>query len=503
VSARFGQDRVKRGIVLFLAGKVLTAVAGLGAIILIVRGLSIAEFASYSVLVALVEVFTAVSSLGLAHVVLRYVPELYATHRSSSLRTVVFITFGIRTAVLLAALLLAYGLSSTLAGWINLETVQQAFNFFLVVVALRATSHFLSQILESALHQGYAQLAFSVSSVGRFAGMVWLLRDGHVSLMDVIVLEALCDGAACVILMAGLAKVLANDKADASTSTDDEAWWPRQRGTVGRFAVSAYLQHLATLPFGGNTNRLLGGAMFGDKLMASFGFALSIYEYIKRYLPTQLLIGLIRPVVVARFTINRSFEAAGQLCDRALHVNLMVIFGFMALLLVGGKEAMLLISAQKYGPESVWLLFALLVFLIFETERVILEVLTQTVEQYRLMIPSNLFLSSSVVLGILGFSQFGALAFPLANAFALALANAWLARKLQAMGYHYVRDWRVPAVSMGIFISASAVGLLLRWTGMHWLMSTVITASIFSAGVFFLQRADLVLFVQELVGRKK
>lgn len=40
----------------------------------------------------------------------------------------------------------------------------------------------------------------------------------------------------------------------------------------------AYLQHLAILPYGGNMNRLVGGNLFGDLVMASFGFAQSLYE---------------------------------------------------------------------------------------------------------------------------------------------------------------------------------------------------------------------------------
>lgn len=503
MSARFGQARVKRGIVHFLAGKVLSAVAGLGAVILIVRGLSIADFASYSVLIALVEVFTALSGLGLAHVVLRFVPELYATHRATALRSVIFTTTGIRTVVLLAALLAAYGVSSTLARWLHLEAVQHAFELFLVVVALRSSSHFLSQILESLLHQGYSQLAFSCAALGRFLGMLWLLHDGNVSLMNVITLEAVCDAGSCLILIAGLFKVLIGDKTNEQTHRDDTSWWLEHRAGVGRFAVAAYLQHLATLPFGGNTNRLVGGVMFGDKLMASFGFALSLYEYVKRYLPTQLLIGLIRPVVVARFVVNRSYAAAGQLCDRALHINLMMIFGAIALLVVAGREMMLLMSAQKYGTESVWLLVALLFLLTLETQRVILELLTQTVEQYKLMIPSNLFLSSSVLVGISAFPLLGAMAFPLANALALALANIWLARRLQSLGHHYARQWRGPAVSAAILVAASAVGLLLKWADAHWIVAAGATGGVYTALTFHLQRADVVHFVRELVGNRR
>ncbi len=185
-----------------------------------------------------------------------------------------------------------------------------------------------------------------------------------------------------------------------------------------------------------------------------------------------------------------------------MHINLMVIFGAIAVLLVAGRESMLLISAQKYGEESVWLLIALLGFLALETQRVILELLTQTVEQYRLMIPSNLFLSSSVVLGIAGFPLLGALAFPLTNSLALAMANGWLAWRLHGIGHHYTWRWRGPALSAGILVVASAAGLLLKWAGGHWLVAGAITVAVYSALIYHLQRTDVMLFIRELVGSK-
>jgi hypothetical protein len=458
MSTRFGKERVKRGMINFLTGKVVSALAGLMAMIFVVQGLSVSEFASYSILVALVEFFTAVTGVGLAHVVLRYVPELYATHRALSLRSVVLATMGLRTGVLLTALVIAYFLSIPLAHLINLDGALQAFEIFLIVVGFRSTAHFLSQILESTLHQGISQLAFSASAVGRCLGMFWLLRDGSVSLLEVISLEALCDAFACSMLAIGISKTLMEVARDKNPHTEDQAWWLNHRQAVAKFAVHAYLQHLATLPFGGNINRLVGGSMFGDRVMASFGFALLLYEYFKRYLPTQLLIGLIRPIVVARFSISKNFNAAVNLCDQALQINLIFLLGAIAVLFVAGSDLLTLLSAGKYGNQSVWILIALLLLLGLETQRLVLELLTQTVEQYGLMIPCNLFLSLSIFLGMAGYSQIGAISFPIANALALILTNSWINRKMSKLGYRYCHAWRSTGIIFSMFIGAITVG---------------------------------------------
>lgn len=501
MSDRYGKERVKRGLLHFALGKVVSAVAGLLAMVLVVRGLSVPEFANYSVLVALVEVFAAISGLGLAHVVLRYVPELYATHRAVSLRSVVLATLGLRTGILVAALLLAYGLSRPLAHLINVDSVLPAFELFLLVVGFRSSSHFLSQILESTLHQGISQIAFSSAAIGRCLGMLWLLRDGSVSLIDVIALEALCEAFACCLLGAGTIRVIKPVAIEQHVQADDKKWWPSQRGAVAKFAATAYLQHLATLPFGGNTNRLVGGVMFGDRVMATFGFAQSLYEYFKRYLPTQLLVGLIRPIVVARFTASRSFKSAADLCDQALHVNLVFLFGAVAVLSVSGRELLSLLSAGKYGADSVWLLIAMLALLGFETQRLILEVLTQTVKHYELMIPSNLFLSASVLLGIAAYPVMGAMAFPIANTLALLCANFWLMGRLRRLGYTYSHAWRGTAVLFTMFWVAVVAGLFAKWLETSWITAALITAAVYSAlFVKFLLR-DSLSFVRELVGR--
>ncbi len=501
MSGRYGKERVKRGLLHFALGKVVSAVAGLLAMVLVVRGLSVPEFANYSVLIALVEVFAAISGLGLVHVVLRYVPELYATHRPTALRSVILATLGLRTGVLLALLLLAYALSQPLAHLIKVDTALPAFKLFLLVVAFRSSSNFLLQILESTLHQGFSQTAFSLAAIGRCLGMLWLLHDGGVSLIDVIALEAICEAFACGVLLVGIGTVLWPVGGEQNLQHDDRNWWSSQRGTVAKFAVTAYLQHLATLPFGGNTNRLVGGVMFGDRVMASFGFAQSICEYFKRYLPTQLLLGLIRPIVVARYSVSRNFSSAATLCDQALHINLVFLFGAVAVLLVAGDELLSLISAGKYGAESVWLLIAMLVLLGLETQRLIIEVLTQSVKHYELMIPSNLFLSASVLLGIAFYPVMGAVAFPIANGLALLCANYWLIGRLANLGYDYSHAWRGTGILCMMFLASVSAGFVSKWLGASWGVVSLITGAIYSGLFARYILHDSILFARELVGK--
>ena len=498
--ARFGKGRVKRGLLHFFIGKSVSAVAGLLAMLLVVHGLSVDEFAHYSVLVALVEVFTAVSGFGLSHVMLRYVPELYANYRTVALRYLILMAFGFRSLILVSALGLVWWCSPTVSGWIGLEHAIPAFQAFLVVVAFRSTNQFLSLILESMLHQGISQTAFSVIALGRCVGMLALAGRGMVMLTNVIWLEALCECLATCLMVAGIAATLW--PSGGSAEDLDDNWQKNKRTEVIKFAMWAYLQHLATLPFGGNTNRLVGGRMFGSMVMASFGFALSLYEYAKRYLPTQLLIGLIRPIVIARYTTTNNFSRAAALCEQALQFNLVLLVPMLAVLLVSGDHVLGLISGGRYMENSAILLCVLLILLVFETQRLVLEVLTQMVNHYEILVPGNLMLSLSVLGGIAGYYVLGALAFPVANLLTLALVNRWTTYRLARLGYGYQHDWNGTFWCALTFVVATVAGKLCNYAGLPWELALAVTLAV--NGLFFwkFQLSATLRFARDMVGEK-
>ncbi|MEQ1558607.1 MAG: hypothetical protein ABL933_06645 [Methyloglobulus sp.] len=64
MTQRYGSERIKRGLTHFMLGKGVSAVAGLGATLLVIRALPIESYAAYSVLIALVDVLETVAGLG-------------------------------------------------------------------------------------------------------------------------------------------------------------------------------------------------------------------------------------------------------------------------------------------------------------------------------------------------------------------------------------------------------------------------------------------------------
>jgi O-antigen/teichoic acid export membrane protein len=501
MSANFSGERIRSGLIHFLLGKVVSSIAGFGAVILLVRHLSINEFAQYSVLFALVEYFTAISGFGLLHAATRYVPEMFAKGQYRSLQQFTKVVVGLRLLLLLLIAGIAFVYAPQLASMLQLEQALDAFRVFCMVAFIRAGGHFLSMILESTLHQGRVQLAYSIASIGRFMGMLWLVHIGKIDLIQVLYVEAATDLIAFIMMLAALfIRAQGNTPRDAA---DDGHWLRQNLAQVWRLAKTGYLQHLASLPFGSNTNRLLAGHLLGAFAVASFGYSQSLYEYFKRYLPAQLLVGMLRPIIIARFAQSGRFEDAADVSRGIFLINFVLLGGAFVAIGGAGTELLSFISAGKYGQDAAYILLALLGVLLLETNRLQLELLVQAVEGYELLIWSNLLLSVSAVLGYVGSHYLGAVAFPLANLAALLLSNRWVGAQLAKRGYRYAPDGlTVFKVSMAILV---ALGFCLavnwKWPD-QWLFAMLFSLILYSGFVHVIAFKQIAAFVRSLTSNK-
>ena len=99
----YGAKRIRQGLRHLFLGKALTSIAGVGTMLLLVRELSLPDFAAYSILFGLVELVSAITGMGLIHVLTRYVPEAHASHRHGVTRRLVLTLTFTRFAILIVA----------------------------------------------------------------------------------------------------------------------------------------------------------------------------------------------------------------------------------------------------------------------------------------------------------------------------------------------------------------------------------------------------------------
>lgn len=436
VADRYGRERICRGGVHFLLGKGLSSLAGLAVLVLLVRHLPVAEFAAYSVLQAFVEVFTALTGFGLTHAALRYIPELYARHENRVFRGFVGAALGLRLVLLTLATLLAYLLADRLAGLFGLDGWVAVFQAYLLVVWLRVNSNFLFQMLESTLHQGLGQTAFVLATLVKLVAIGWLVHEGAINIQRVIWVEAAAEFVALGVLSYGVLRV-AREACVGQGMLGLGGWWIVNARRVMHYGFAGYLQHLAILPYGSSPNRLVAGRFLEVASIAAFGFAQSFADMLRRYLPAQLLGGLIRPVLVARFSTDRNFAAVVEMLTLVFRINTVTLGAVAAVLLALGPAAVAAVSKGKYSAEAAWLLLALVGVLVLESRRFLVDLAIQAVERNGLLVAGNLALAASLVLAILLMPVLGVLAIPLAAALGLVTSNAWLTHRLAKDGFIY------------------------------------------------------------------
>ena len=492
MSVRFGSQNIKKGIVHFLVGKVLSSVAGFIALILTVRGLSITEFAAYSILIALVEYVTALSGFGLTHIVLRYIPELYGREYDYAFKKFVSRSLYCRLASLIVLAVLAYLFSDRLSALLGDQVPKQAFEAFLLVATIRTGSFFLSQILDSTLSQGVSQFAFMMAAVTKATLVALLLYIDNAGLINIILVEAVGDSISVLVMFFGVYRVL-NASRNVNVPDDDRVWLRDKKKAIIHYAVTGYLQHLMILPYGGHTNRLIGGHFLSIFSMASYGFAQSLYEYCKRYLPAQLLLGVIRPVIISRYAENKDFPAAVRLTEVFFKVNALMVAPILVLSLVSGPELMNFISNGKYGVSAAVVLDVLLILLLLETARMQLEVLVQAVERYKDLLLANVFLSCSILPSFYLFNYFDAWIMPALNIIGLVLANVIVLQKLKSDGFIYKHDWhssfRIAIATTVTLVTTLAVRELLND---NWFVSCIVVSGIYPAAVYLFCKNNII-----------
>jgi len=480
----YGASRVTRGLVHLIGGKAVISVAGIGTFLILVRSLPVEQFATYSVLFALVDLIDAVTGVGLSHVLARYIPELFEQRRHAPLGRL--IAYGLALRIVVLALLLAsiYGLAPAVAPLIGLADWEWAVRAYLAVVLIRVAAMSLFGVLESMLHVGIAQFGFGLATVLRFV-LLWVaVSRGPLDLETVILIEVVSDSTGFGVMLLGLL-VLMRQQAKAA-SGDSAAWLRANLRRMASFGAKGYVQHLLILPFGGSTNRLLVGGSLSSAEVALFGFGQSVADLIQRYLPVRLLAGIIRPVLTARFVRKGQFTDIERAANLIFKANAVIICLAAVVFFSGGEPMLGVLSADKYGEGGVGLLLLMCAAILAQSLRHTLDHVSHAVERNGPLIWSNVVITLSVLPGIALLPVLGIYAMPAANVVGIALGCVVLIWRLRSDGFDYRHDMNALA-RMAIAVGGGVVsGATFQWMGAAWLVTVAVGVSAFCLAIWML-----------------
>ncbi len=476
----YSAARIKRGALYLVGGKALTALAGVGTFLLLVRELPVEQFGAYTIMFGLVELIDALSGLGATQILSRYVPELLVERRHAALRRVVAMALAFRLVVLAVFLAGVFALAPFVFPLVGLGDWQWAAKAYLAVVLVRIVELSLFGVLESMLQQAIAQLGLGFVTALRFGLLAAASFGAGLALETVIAIELATDLVGCAILLIGLMRRI--PRHPGRPDEDAAAWlrgsWSRMR----EFGLKGYAQHLLIVPYVGSTNRLLVGGTLAGAETALFGFAQSVIDLVYRYLPANLLAGIIRPVLTARYVRDRQFADLELAANLILKINATLIGAAAVAVFAGGNPMLDIVTRGKYHEGVVSLLMLMCALLLAYSMRSMLDHVCHALERNGPLVWANAVMLLSLPPGIALLPVAGVYALPAANLAGAALACATIAWRLRREGF----DFRYDLAGLGRLLAAACLAMLgaaaVRSAGAGWVAATGLALAGYAAG---------------------
>lgn len=454
MTAPYSISRMRSSLYAFAAGKIVSGAIGVVWLVGIVRMLAVSDYAAYITLIALLEITLLVSNAGVYPFAQRYITEARLPQNLDQLPRLVWQSIAYRVVTLAVAGAVLSVFASPLANWLGQPLVALGLALYIFVIAFEGTARYIELVFESLLEQGWAQLTAVIRNGMRLALVyyVWATQ-GEVALIALVQLEATTTGLGLALGLIAMRIALARYP-HAEPATEKPTTFGL--GRVWRFSAPLYLAQCLTQVYSPDTVKLFVSRVLGATEVAVFGFAHSFSYFLQRYLPASLLIGLIRPMLVARKAASGSDDDLFLAGNLILKINLFLLLPVAALFAVQGREFSQLVSGGKYedaGP----LLFMLTLLLVLQGLHVVLSVLATAIENRSAVLGGTLVSMPGVLIGLLLAERMGA---PAMAAGLWVSEAAWCAFTLYLLrrsGFRFTPDWQSWA---RLGAAALAAGLL-------------------------------------------
>lgn len=379
MSTHYSAARLRQGVLHFLVGKVGSALLTFCGFLLVARLLQPADYGRYVTLIALVELGMNLASLGLDWVSTRYVPAYRVKAGGQALSRFVLRLVGVQgLALALAAVLLALAapwLAALLA--LGPEAVP-ALRLYALYLLLEGLCRVLrDQMLGQLLLQGRAQVALLLRHlvwVG-LALALWLTQHAA-SLWAVALVELAAATVGLLAAGAGLGHALWRAGREAGGASAD--WQPPPLAEMRHLATNSYLGLLLNIPARPQVITLLVTRLVGLEAAALYGFARSLADQVLRFLPAELLLGFVRPAMVARYVQSKRFDELNRQTNTLLVLSLLVLAPLLALVIGRGDLLVHVLGAGRFDGSGLLLALMLVAAALFSHRRM-LEFVANTV----------------------------------------------------------------------------------------------------------------------------
>ncbi len=464
----------------YLLGRGMVGIGSLAVALLLVRVLPVEVYGAYTALAGLHLTLSIMSDAGIERVVPKFYPMLRIANAETRLAQLCWKLLSFRTLLILVALIPVFLAPDWITSLLSIEEGTAVIWPFTLYVVLWVVSAYLARTLQSLLQQRDVTRGMALEWFTKLAGMLMVLGFmGTLPLVAVTWIQAVTVGLGALFLFVKLRQHL---KEFASAGhPQKEIDLPAER--LWRFGWHNYLPNLVNIIFSDGTIKLVSAYYLGIATTAALGFAYAIAGVCKQYLPAVLMMGLIEPAFMARYTERRNFTVLNELASIVLKSNIFVLAPAAVWLLLSGTPLVGLVSGGKY-LDTVWLLSGLIGILMMHSHYLVLTLIVNAIEESKLLFACNAWASLFALAQIVALATFGLPGLLIGLFFTSGFKNTYLAVKVRSKNYPYKPDWSgVARIVILAIISGFAGSLALHWLPgvLGSLVSLVITSILFLA----------------------
>ena len=455
MSSHYGRAAVRKSLLHFLFGKSLNAVVSLLTLVALARWLAPNEYGVYIAFVALQASILALSSLGIDSTAERFLPELRTRYADSELLGFVAAAIAARLASLLLLILVTLLAAHPIATLVGLESNLNEFRLWVGVIALTGVYTLAVVLLEAMLHQRQAQRSVSVYVLSKLVLLFLAHSHFHLDLNTLVWVEMLATGFAA---MVGSWSLIRHFPPGGVHSGWQLVLSNRHR--MQRFAIFNYVAQVVFQFFSIEMMKLLVTRLLGVLQSARYGFASSLADTVQRYLPSVLLLRLIKPVFISRYVKTGDFAELNEMARIILKLNLLVLVPTIALAAVFGGDLLAMLSQDKY-TDAQWILVGILGVLMLSSHQLVLSLLAGTLEKNAMQLYAGLASTVAFPFALFLIPTFGSIGAVAASAFSGLIYNTFATFYLRRAGFDYRPDIRGASVLLAAGVALYGVATLI------------------------------------------
>ncbi|WP_171013926.1 oligosaccharide flippase family protein [Chitinivorax sp. B] len=434
---QYSTGRLRTGIINFLIGKIGTALLNLLAFFLLARLLRVADYGAYMTFLAIVEIVTLLATGAFDRVAAQLIPEYRLNAGNERTARLIWRLFFGRTTILAMAILTLAIFYREILAFFNQSVQSDAYLIFLVAMFAELAARYLRDgVLGSLLMQGWSQIALFMRNLAIVVGMVALgWSTGSLSLVQTVWIEVVSSTLGFLIVLPLTYKA-------AATGADCCEDW-RSPGLMKTFKMvwHNYVCLVLGFIFSAQTVTMLASKLYGVEVAAVFGFARGLADQVRKYLPAELFLGVVRPVMIAGYAKERDFSKLNWRANLVYKIGLFSLFPIIAIFGAHGDMVLQFLHGGKY-PGSQYYVLLLLITLIPLSHKRAIEMVVNSVHETDLWLfaaLSSLLAIPFLIAGQLFDLQLTGLI--LAVMLVELLTNSVLTMGLKRRGYPYVVDW--------------------------------------------------------------